>query len=317
MNVCRTTPRLVTTAPGDVYSLAVTPNSKKLVFSAGKTNNGNLERDVFSVNADGSDLRQLTDRPELSWQAAISPNGREIAYIVEKSGKSDVYAMRLDGSKDRPLTTSNAGFWEPVWAPESQMVLTTSRDTPRRNLELVGVRSNGTGQTLVSNMGGGSNEDAIFSRDGKKILFSSDIERGRSQLYVMNRDGSNIEKLSQGVTFMGPATVSPQGQAVFTGVDGGNNWNLYRVNIDGSGTQEKLPGGPLPTGVQFSPDGEQLVYTSEGKVILADADGNNAMAITTKEDNFKRPQFSPDGRSLFALTAVPDGTAIYEIPLDQ
>ncbi len=317
MNICRTTPRLVTSTPGDIYSLSLTPDASKLVFSAGASQDGNLQRDVFSVNSDGSELRKLTDRPELSWQASVSPDGSEIAYVVEKDGRSDLYAMNLDGSGDRRLTQSNAGFWEPLWAPEGKAILTTSRDTKGHNLELVIVNSDGSGQQQISQMGGGSNQYAAFSPDRQQIVFSSDIQGGLPQAFSIARDGSNPQRHSENVMFFGPASLSPQGTALFTGMDRWNHMNLYKVTLDGSQPQVRLETPPSPSGASFSPDGSRIAYTSGSKVYLAQADGGSPQLLTTDENRYRSPVFSPDGQSLFALGPQANGTAIYQIPLPR
>lgn len=316
MNICRTSPRLVTTAPGDVYSLSLTPDAGKLVFSAGTSQNGELQRDVFSVNQDGSELRQLTSRPELSWQAAVSPDGSEIAYVVEQAGRSDLRLMHLDGSQDRALTSNNAGSWEPTWAPEGKAILTTTRDSQLGNLELVQLAADGSTKEQLSHMGG-TNQYAAFSKDGGQIVFSSDINMGVPAAFVMGRDGSGVRQLSQDVMFFGPASLSPQGQALFTGMDRWNKQHLYVVTLDGSQPQRRLDTLPSPSGASFSPDGEHIVYTSNSQIYLAEADGSNPRRLTEEGQRYRSPQFSQDGSKLFALGPQPEGTGIFEIPLSE
>lgn len=314
MNICRTSPRLIATTPGDIYSLSQAPDAGKLVFSAGTSENGELHRDVFSVNQDGSELRQLTARPELSWQAAVSPDGSEIAYVVEKDGRSDLHLMKLDGSQDRALTSSNAGYWEPLWAPEGKALLTTSRDTAGRNLELVNVPTDGSPAQQLTHMGG-NNQYAAFARDGQQVVFSSDVNMGVPAAFAVERDGSAARQLSQEVMFFGPASLSPQGKALFTGMDRWNKMHLYVVTLDGSQPQVRLDTPPSPSGASFSPDGNRMVYTSDSQVYLAEADGSNPRRLTEEGQRYRSPVFSQDGQSLFALGPQPEGTGIFQIPL--
>lgn len=67
------------------------------------------------------------------------------------------------------------------------------------------------------------------------------------------------------------------------------------------------------SGAQFL--GSRIAYTSNSKVYIAQADGSSPELLTSDENRYRSPVFSPDGRSLFALGPQNEGTAIYEIPL--
>ncbi|HXF64627.1 MAG TPA: hypothetical protein VNK95_23550, partial [Caldilineaceae bacterium] len=59
--------------------------------------------DIYSMNADGSDLQQLTSHPARDGLATASPDGRYIAFLTDRDGIWSVYVMRPDGSDPRRL----------------------------------------------------------------------------------------------------------------------------------------------------------------------------------------------------------------------
>jgi Tol biopolymer transport system component len=73
--------------------------------------------DIYSINADGSDLRQLTDLPGVEGLATASPDNNEIAYLTNQDGAWAFYVMAADGSRVRKLfdLPGNFGRGEYDW----------------------------------------------------------------------------------------------------------------------------------------------------------------------------------------------------------
>jgi TolB protein len=80
--------------------------------------------DVYSVNADGSNLRQLTVHPARDGLATASPDGEYIAFLTDREGAWAVYIMRPDGSEQRKLFDLNGEYgrneqdWRYDWKQE-------------------------------------------------------------------------------------------------------------------------------------------------------------------------------------------------------
>src|SRR5438552_14598202 len=54
--------------------------------------------EVYVMNADGSDLRNLTNNPAQHLRLAWSPDGSKIAFDTDRDGNQDVYVMNVDGT---------------------------------------------------------------------------------------------------------------------------------------------------------------------------------------------------------------------------
>ena len=83
---------------------------------------GNLE--VFVMQVDGSNLRQLTDSPERDYWPDWFPNGKQIAFTSLRSGVPNIYVMNADGSGQHALTDDTEfGNFEPDVSPNGKEVV--------------------------------------------------------------------------------------------------------------------------------------------------------------------------------------------------
>jgi TolB protein len=72
------------------------PTGDKIAYTASA---GSLE--IFIVNADGTDRKQLTNNANNDALPAWSPDGRFIFFRTDRDGKWSIYVMNADGSNQR------------------------------------------------------------------------------------------------------------------------------------------------------------------------------------------------------------------------
>src|SRR4029453_14519483 len=91
--------------------------------------------DIYSVGADGRNLRRLTkgnnyvefklsanDRHGSSDGPHVSPDGKRIAYIAVKNGVPNVCVMKIDGSDQCQLTSRKTACGRVRWSPDGKQV---------------------------------------------------------------------------------------------------------------------------------------------------------------------------------------------------
>jgi Tol biopolymer transport system component/predicted Ser/Thr protein kinase len=84
-------------------------------------NSSGQQEDIFVANADGTDLRNLTNDPHIDRAARWSPNGQRIAFYSDRTGAYEIWTVRRDGSERQQLTRSPGAHY-PVWSPSGQQM---------------------------------------------------------------------------------------------------------------------------------------------------------------------------------------------------
>ncbi len=93
---------------------AWSPDGTQIAFSAVV----GVHRDIFTMNADGTNLRQLTQTENVDEMGPTwSPDGTQIAFQSNLDGNWDIFTMNADGTGHRRLTTNTASDVDPSWGP--------------------------------------------------------------------------------------------------------------------------------------------------------------------------------------------------------
>jgi len=114
------------------YHPAWSPDSTKIAFSSNMEMDPRI-RNIYVMDADGKNLKQLTQNRKIGWTSghpAWSPDGKYIAYDSGKrdrggNSQSTIFIMDADGKNPRPLITRAN---RPAWSPDGQKIVFVSND---------------------------------------------------------------------------------------------------------------------------------------------------------------------------------------------
>jgi hypothetical protein len=102
--------------PADDFFPEISRDAQKIAFVSLRTGND----DIFTMNADGSNVRQVTDYPGIDTHPTWSPDGSQIAFVSERSGDAEIYIMNYDGSGLRQVTFNPGIDMQPDWSPDGK-----------------------------------------------------------------------------------------------------------------------------------------------------------------------------------------------------
>jgi len=179
--------------------------------------------DIFSANADGTNLKRLTNTNGYDAEATVSPKGDKIVFTSTRDGDPEIYTMNLDGSDQTRLTHQKGYDGGAFFSLDgSKIVFRASRPKTAEELadyedlaenamfrpttlEIYVMNADGSGIQHITNFGKASFAP-FFHPDGKRIIFSSNInsKTGRDfDLYLINTDGTGLEQITFNETFDG------------------------------------------------------------------------------------------------------------------
>jgi hypothetical protein len=165
------------------------------------------------------------------------------------------------------------GF-SPAFASQGSVVFfhTGGNGTERSDLAMTEIdRDERRVVTIIRD--GARNYHAQPSPDGRLIAFDSDRD-GERGVYVANRDGSNVKRISGPGYAAVPTWAPPDGSRIaFVRAEKGrpNVWNLWVLSLE-SGTMRRITQYRYGQtwGASWFPDGERIAYTHETKIIVRD-----------------------------------------------
>ncbi|MCG6914933.1 hypothetical protein LJE86_13550, partial [bacterium BMS3Abin03] len=194
--------------------------------------------DVFSANADGSDLKQLTFTKGYDAESTVSPVGDKIVFTSMRDGDPEIYVMDIDGSNQTRLTREKGYDGGPFFSLDgSKIVFRASK--PKTEKELA---------------------------DYNDLVQNGLVRPTALELYVMDADGKNIQQ----VTNLGKASFAPfffpdAKRIIFASnvnSENGRNFDLYKVNVDGTGLEQITFNDTFDGFPMFTKDGKHLVFAS-------------------------------------------------------
>lgn len=258
MNIDGSGCKLISTGKGRTTCSYFYPDGKKILYASTHQNDPNCPPppdrskgyvwklydsfDIFVVDTDGSNLKQLTDTPGYDAEATISPKGDKIVFTSLRDGDPEIYVMNLDGSNQTRLTFEKGYDGGPFFSPDgSKIVFRASRPKTEEQfrdyddlvingyvrptaLEIFVMDADGKNMKQITNLDAASFAP-YFHPDGKKIIFSSNYKGDNPRdfnLFMINIDGTNLERITFNPSFDGFPMFSPDGKKI---VFGSNRFN--------------------------------------------------------------------------------------------
>jgi TolB protein len=217
------------------------PDGSKIAFDSDA--GGNVH--IFTVNADGSGLTQVTSGNGFEFTPSWSPDGTHIAVLAAEDAQPlGVSILDVATGALTPVTANPYGLFdvEPQYSPDgSQITFTRAKKFDHGGGQTAVFVVNVDGSNLRQLTPWGMNAaESDWSPDGSKIAFNDSDDRFKSaSIYVVNPDGTGLTKLTQDqdAGSFRPCWSPAGDKIVFTRVafgPKGGPFDLYTMNPDGT-----------------------------------------------------------------------------------
>ena len=247
--------------------------------------------EIYVMEVDGNNQRRLTNNPNLDTHPSWSPDGKRIAFMSDRDGHFNI----LGGLLNYEIYVMDADGGNP--------------------------------QNLTNDPNGDSSPS--WSPDGKRIVFASNRDGNRDgnrenyEIYVMDADGNNQQRITDNDFYDTHPSWSPDGERIvfISRRDGhfigefGLTSEIYVMDADGKNTRRLTNNRKSDSSPSWSPDGKWIVFSADRKgddvnyeIYVMDADGNNQQRLTNNRVHDTSPSWSSDGKRI-VFSSYRDGNA--------
>jgi Tol biopolymer transport system component len=231
--------------------------------------------EIFTMNPDGSDERQITNTTGDNFDPDWSPSGGRFVFTSTRDVTStNIFTMNADGSNQVRLTGPGGANVEPSWSPDgSKIAYVAAVGTGRA---LMTMNADGSGKSQITGVVPFASAPA-WSPNGTSIAFG--MQSGTNlDVYRINPNGTGLTRLTTAAGNDDSPTWSPDGNKLaFTTVREGQS-KIYAMNADGS-AQTRLTNNSVPDfRPAWSPDGNKIAFHRAGGSVwdmyVMNADGS-------------------------------------------
>jgi Tol biopolymer transport system component len=217
------------------------PDGQRIAFASNSMGGDNAggDMEIWTINTDGTDLRQLTNNVGIRDAAPDwSPDGARIAFSSRRTDGDaadedlDIWTMNRDGQDARRLTDNDYDDDTPDWSSDGRQIVWETN--PGDGHDIYRMNADGSAQVEVV-AGPGDNYWPMWSPDDDSIAYRSNKSRGGDDydIYTVTPQGDSIARLTSDGADNHRPSWSPDGRQLTFDKATGTGRAVYVVPADG------------------------------------------------------------------------------------
>lgn len=154
--------------------------------------------DLYLMDADGSNVRQITHSPGYDGGPFFSPDNNKVVWrrFNPDGNSAEIWTMNIDGSGQRQLTADAMVSWGPYYHPSGDYIIYSSNILGNANFELFMIDPIGMNPPVRVTNTAGTDILPVFSPDGNQLAWSTTrTADGTSQIHMSDWNHGQALKL--------------------------------------------------------------------------------------------------------------------------
>jgi Tol biopolymer transport system component len=223
---------------------AWSPDGSQIVFEYSREGSNA----IYTINADGTGRRLLTRLPAygLTWSSVPlegGTGGAQIAFACDGNINAGICVADADGASVRLLARTDGLDLLPVWSPDGSQIAFVSAPDGLSGPSYIYVMdipdepdSAGTNLRRLTQTDDVLEDTPAWSPDGSHLAFSA-MHDGHLEIFMINADGTDLQRLTRNAYGDYYPTWSPDGSQIAFQSSPDGQWDIYVMNADGINLQ--------------------------------------------------------------------------------
>ena len=258
----------------------------KIYFVSDRTGH----KEVWSMDPDGSNQKQITSFKSISIMPAVSPDGAKIAFTSFARGNPAIFILSTETGRRLSFYNQVASLnATPDFTPDGKQILYASSASGYAQIYVANL--DGSSLKRISSSRAIEVEPKVNPKTGNDIVFVSG-RTGPQQIFRMNFDGTGVERLTNGEGEASNPSWNPDGQHIAFSWTRGyatGNFNLFLMDVATRQFDQLTHSEGRNENPSWAPDGRHLVFMStrsgSHQIYTMLADGTQVHQLTTSGRN--------------------------------